>query len=278
MPVVGMPAGMVAGSNALKNAACSITTVLCDELLEICEEESKKRKRKVWVRNWMDKKKCGASETIIRELRDNDPLKFNRADTFMRPALSARLKLELTLAFLASGTNSRILSVMFRDSKASISNMIPEVCDAIYSVLNDYIKVPNLKEWEEIQFGFNEKWNFPGCCGAIDGKHVVIKAPPSSGSEYYNYKGTNSIVLLGVVDHNYCFRYIDVGSYERNADAGVFQLSDLYPLLESDSLLPKGGVLVGDDAFPLKTYLMKPYLKVNLTKEEKIYNYRTSRA
>lgn len=80
------------------------------------------------------------SETIIRELRDNDPLEFksvirltpeqfeelllkispiiSRADTFMHPALSARLKLELTLAFLASGTNSRILSVMFRVSKA----------------------------------------------------------------------------------------------------------------------------------------------------------------
>jgi len=123
----------------------------------------KKNQIKVWVRNWMDKKKCGASETIIRELRDNDPLEFksvirltpeqseelllkispiiSRADTFMRPALHARLKLELTLAFLASGTNSRILSVMFRVSKAPISNMIPEVCDAIYSVLSDYIKV-----------------------------------------------------------------------------------------------------------------------------------------
>lgn len=144
--------------------------------------------------------------------------------------------------------------------------------------ISTVFQVPNLKEWEEIQFGFNEKWNFPGCCGAIDGKHVVIKAPPSAGSEYYNYKGTNSIVLLGVVDHNYCFRYIDVGSYGRNADGGVFQYCDLYPLLENDSLLPKGGVLVGDDAFPLKTYLMKPYSKVNLTKEEKIYNYRTSRA
>jgi hypothetical protein len=72
------------------------------------------------------------------------------------------------------------------------------------------------------------------------------------GVNITNYKGTNSIVLLGVVDHDYCFRYIDVGSYGRNADGGVFQCSNLYPLLENDSLLPEGGVLVGDDAFPLK--------------------------
>jgi len=43
-------------SDALKKSVGSITTVLCDELLEICEEESKKRKRKVWVRNWMEKR------------------------------------------------------------------------------------------------------------------------------------------------------------------------------------------------------------------------------
>jgi len=95
--------------------------------------------------------------------------------------------------------------------------------------------VPTSIKWQQIQLGFNERWNFPGCCGAIDGKHIVIKAHPSAGSEYYNYKGTNSIVLLGirVVDHNHCFSFIDVGSYGRNADGGVFQQCDLYHLLEN---------------------------------------------
>ncbi|CAH2018098.1 unnamed protein product [Acanthoscelides obtectus] len=78
---------------------------------------------------------------------------------------------------------------------------------------------------EDIQVGFHHRWNFPGCCGAIDGKHVVIQAPPNCGSEYYNYKGTNSLVLLAVVDHDYCFKYVDIGSYGRNSTVVFSKLS-----------------------------------------------------
>lgn len=64
-----------------------------------------------------------------------------------------------------------------------------------------YVQVPNLEQRERIQLGFGKKWNFPSCCGAIDGKHVFIQAPSNSGSEYFNYKNRNSIILIVVVDH-----------------------------------------------------------------------------
>ena len=67
-------------------------------------------------------------------------------------------------------------------------------------------------EWEEIKRDFNDKWNFPGCCGAIDGKHIAIRAPANCGSTFYNYKKSNSLVLMAVVGPNYKFIYIDVGS------------------------------------------------------------------
>lgn len=128
-----------------------------------------------------------------------------------------------------------------------------------------------------IENGFREKWQFPGCCGAVDGKHVVIKAPDNAGSLFYNYKQSNSIVLMAVVDHNYCFRYIDVGCNGRVSDGGVFRQCNIYRALEN-GLLPENYFLVGDNAFPLKEYLLKPFPGTGLTLKQKVFNYRLSRA
>ena len=94
---------------------------------------------------------------------------------------------------------------------------------------------------------------------------------------FFNYKGQHRVVLMAVADYSYCFTYIYVGCNGIVSDGGVFQNCSLYPALEN-GLLPEGYCLVGDDAFPLKTYLIKPYNSVPLTKEEKIFNYRLSRA
>lgn len=41
---------------------------------------------------------------------------------------------------------------------------------------------------------------------------------------------------------------------------------------------PEYAVIIGDDVFPLRTYLLKPYSKTGLTNVEKIFNYRLSYA
>lgn len=66
---------------------------------------------------------------------------IQKEDTFFRKALPARTKLEIVLRFLATGNSFTSLQYLFRVPKNTISNFVPDVCDAIYNVLKEFIKV-----------------------------------------------------------------------------------------------------------------------------------------
>lgn len=150
--------------------------------------------------------------------------------------------------------------------------------------------MPFFPAWRDIAEGFLKSWNFPHTCGAIDGKHIAVRAPPNAGSVYFNYKKFHSIVLLAVVDSNYKFIWATIGAPGSNSDTEVWNETDFKKLLERGELgfpepepLPQDNedmpyYLVGDDIFGLRSWLMKPYSSRGLTNDERILNYRLSRA
>ena len=144
------------------------------------------------------------------------------------------------------------------------------------------------EEWRAEATGFLNRWQYPLCIGALDGKHVEIVKPNKSGSLFYNYKLFFSIVLMVLANSNYEILYADIGSEGRLSDGGIWKKSDFFNKLEKEELgLPEDGMLqdtavahhiVADDAFALSKRLMKPYSKRGLTEGEEIFNYRLSRA
>ncbi|XP_049954956.1 uncharacterized protein LOC126470949 [Schistocerca serialis cubense] len=113
--------------------------------------------------------------------------------------------------------------------------------------------------------------------------------PEHSGSLYHNYKRFFSIVLLAVCDTDYCFTFIDVGSYGKSGELQIYKNSELYKRMKDNNLnLPEPRPLtdpgepltfcfIGDEAFALEENVQRPYSGKNLTEKRKIYNYRLLR-
>ncbi|XP_034039667.1 putative nuclease HARBI1 [Thalassophryne amazonica] len=218
--------------------------------------------------------------------------RITKQDTNYRKALEPGLKLAITLRFLATGNSYKSLQYGFRVAHNTISVFVPQVCQAIIEELSDEVLMcPDTAEgWKQVAHHFYNRWNFPHCVGAIDGKHVAIKKPGKSGSVFYNCKGFFSIVLLAIVDAHYKFMYVDIGKTGSGSDADVFNKSPIKAAIEAGKLnLPEADplphddqpleyFLVGDDAFALRTWLMKPLPLRNMTHKQRVYNYRLSRA
>ncbi|KAH7699793.1 hypothetical protein AAVH_33097 [Aphelenchoides avenae] len=141
-----------------------------------------------------------------------------------REALSPEERLVVCLRFLSAGDPFHSLAINFRIGVSTACNVCHEVCKVLVEELAPtYLRTPSTTdEWLEIADGFLGKWQLPNALGAIDGKHVTIKAPANSGSLYFNYKQHFSMVLIVVADHRSRIVYAHFGSYGRESDAGIF--------------------------------------------------------
>ena len=161
------------------------------------------------------------------------------------------------------------------------------------------MKVPNNEEdWQELINMTKERWQFQNCFAAADGKHISLRYPPGSGSDFYNYKGFYSVVLLAFVDFDYKLLFAEVGCQGRISDGGAYRSSQFFKALNQQQLglpppqpLPRSNddfwfgedsdclpvVFVADDAFPLGVHCMKPFSQKGLTDDKRIFNYRLSR-
>ena len=80
--------------------------------------------------------------------------------------------------FLATGDSFRTIATSFRVGASTVASIVSDVVTAIWDCLvEEFMAVPTAEEWRVVAERFEERWNFPLCCGAIDGKHVVLKAP-----------------------------------------------------------------------------------------------------
>uniref|UniRef100_A0A672S0U1 DDE Tnp4 domain-containing protein n=1 Tax=Sinocyclocheilus grahami TaxID=75366 RepID=A0A672S0U1_SINGR len=249
----------------------------------------KRRTRRVWVHPLNQRRRqLGAYYHLVSELRlDGDRhLKYfrisaeqmdqvltlvgadiTRQTTTYRLSIEPKQRLAVTLRFLGTGESFSSLAFQYRLGISTVAESVHMTRSAIErQMMASQFPKPTEEMWKSIACKFWDKWNFPNCIGAIDGKHVTIVSPAHSGSLYFNYKGTFSIVLLALADAEYRFTFLQVGDFGRSSDGGVYSGSVLGRAMVAQKLsvpadcpLPGSGAqgpmpysMVGDAAFPLK--------------------------
>lgn len=149
----------------VKKAILQTVLILAEELAENMKRKKQKKKR-IWVREWITRRTMqGASNNLLRELKLEDSRdyknflrlneqqfeyllekvtpKISKQDTSMREALSSRIKLEIVLRYMATGDSFKSLEYIYRVPKSTISSFLVDVLEAVYEVLEEFIKVRN---------------------------------------------------------------------------------------------------------------------------------------
>lgn len=193
---------------------------------------------------------------------------------------------------MATGESYRSLAFAFRISHNYISVIVKQtlrtLCEYLVPI---FLPKPTHEMLKMNADDFYKKWNFPHCVAAIDGKHIRIKCPKNSGSLFFNYKEYFSLVLLALVDANCKFIAVDVGSYGKEGDSGIFSKSNIGKYIYSGKMFPQDEelpgfgrsmpfVIIGDEAFRLHKHIMKPYSRSTARSDRanEIFNYRLCRA
>lgn len=208
----------------------------------------------------------------------------------MRQAIPVEKRLAVTLWTLATPAEYRTIAHLFGIARSTVCKIVHDTCEAITGVLlKRYITFPSGDKLQAVIEGFESKWGLPQCIGAVDGCHIPVSPPEMCHTDYYNRKGWYSIILQAVSDQNYLFTDIYVGWAGSVHDARVLVHSTLYEKASEGHLVPHQVrrisnvdvplFLVGDSAYPLQTWLMKPFPHGSVTtRQERTYNYRISRA
>lgn len=139
---------------------------------------------------------------------------------------------------MATGSSYRTIEFSFRIGKSTVGDIFREMIVLLWNTLYEqHMPIPTEEILKKTAQGYYDTCRFPHCIGSIDGKHVRIRCPSHSVSQYFNYKHFFSIVLQAVATSNYKFLAIDVGGWGQQSDGGTFAASDFYFFLTND-LLP----------------------------------------
>lgn len=231
-----------------------------------------------WRKNFrMDKETFKKLSTLLEpSLKPNE-------NAFRRDCLTVEKKVGMCLYYLKDQGGYRMTANTFGVAVPTLSAVLPQFCDAVINISQQYIQLPKTNEaTEAIIDRFYNKFGFPQVFGCIDGTHIPIKCPSEHGHEYFCYKMKYSINVQAICDEKGLFLDVDVSWPGSTHDGKVFKNSFVNKQFAAKTfpgkkkrLSKKHGyvppLLIGDPAYPLLPNIMKEYSTCT-SNEEVLFN------
>lgn len=184
--------------------------------------------------------------------------------------LSSMHQLLIALRYYASGSFQLVMADNAGVSKATVCRTISKVSAAIGALRPNYINNLQQENIAEIKRGFYDLAHFPGVVGALDCTHIQIQSPGRNrGEAFRNRKGFFSINVQTVCDSKLIIRDIVARWPGSVHDSTIFNNCRLRADFETARI--NDGVLLGDNGYPLRRYLLTPFLRPQ-TRAQMNYN------
>lgn len=207
-----------------------------------------------------------SKEAVLSILDDIDDLGNG---TQRISSVSPLNQLLITLRYYATGNFLSVNGDLFGVHKCTVSRVIKKVSRAIASLYKYHIKFPAGNRILDVQRAFMQQSGIPGVVGLIDCTHIPIISPGGGNAELFrNRKGFFSINVQAICDHELKLTNVVVRWPGSTHDSRIFENSNICAKFERREI---NGILLGDNGYPLRSYLVTPVLTPN-SREERRFN------
>ena len=214
----------------------------------------------------------GAFENLLNMLT---PFLKSRCENQVRPQMEIRKIVACVIYRFAHGHSAEHMADRFKIGASTIRKYVDIVCDILTDtdkLFSHYISIPSGDRLLSIISNFEDITGLPNICRTIDGTHIPLAQNPNqratlATSDFFNRKKFHSLVLQAVCDSQKIFWNVCASQPGGVHDGGQFKVSSLYKSLRRREILQEpvvsvGGIqctpyLIGDSAYPIRTYLMK---------------------
>ncbi|KAL6742093.1 hypothetical protein Aduo_015287 [Ancylostoma duodenale] len=159
-------------------------------------------------------------------------------------------------------------------NQSTVARTLVNFVEALNRRTHRFIYWPKEEESRKIKGDFFRKYGVPGIVGIIDGTHIPIIGPSENEEDYVNRKNYHSLNVGVIVDYDGKIRWVSTKWPGSAHDSRVFKSSLLYGQLKHGAVK---GCLLGDSAYALESFLLKPLNGPRTPKEER-YNKAVCKA